>query len=219
MYKKIEKNATPLSSIIEFSRGVKTSDDNRFILKEYINDDCRRVFRGKNIKGYCLNWNGEYIWYRPDLMREKAGCVPYTKKFFETPEKLVTQRINSSSQLLVTYDNQQNYFLDTTNVSKYTTWDKTTSLKYLCGLLNSKLLNFWYCRKYKMPTIGIYELHSIPIKVMSDQKPIIALTDQILNAKKISPTANTTAFETEIDRMVYELYGLTEAEIAIIENN
>ncbi len=31
------------------------------------------------------------------------------------------------------------------------------------------------------------------------------------------PTADTSALESEIDRMVYRLYGLTEEEISIIE--
>ena len=41
----------------------------------------------------------------------------------------------------------------------------------------------------------------------------------ILTAKKANPQADTTALETEIDQMVYELYGLTEEEIAIVEGS
>jgi hypothetical protein len=41
--------------------------------------------------------------------------------------------------------------------------------------------------------------------------------DRILAAKKRDPKADTTAWEREIDRLVYELYGLTEDEIAIVE--
>jgi adenine-specific DNA-methyltransferase len=41
----------------------------------------------------------------------------------------------------------------------------------------------------------------------------------VLEMKKSNPNADTTALEKEIDRLVYELYGLTEEEIAIIENN
>ena len=168
IFKKIEEGSSPLSDFIRFSRGIKTSDDKRFIINEQRNTECKKVYRGRNLKAYKLNWNGEYIWYRPDLMRQKVGCVPHTKEFFDVPEKLVTQRVNSSRQLLVAYDNQQNYFLDTTNVSNYSTWDGKTPLKYLCGLLNSKLINFWYCKKYLMPTIGGYELHSIPIKTINN---------------------------------------------------
>ena len=94
-------------------------------------------------------------------MREKVGCLPHTKKLFEVPEKLVTQRVNSSGQLLVTYDNEQHYCLDTTNVSVL---DKelSVSIKYILVVLNSKMINWWFNDKFKMPTISGYELHQIP---------------------------------------------------------
>jgi hypothetical protein len=43
------------------------------------------------------------------------------------------------------------------------------------------------------------------------------VTLHLLAAKQRDPEANTTALEREIDRHVYELYGLTEEEIAIVE--
>jgi len=218
LYDKIELNSILLENVIQFSRGIKTSDDNRFVLKECKDNDCFKVFRGKNIKAFCLNWNGEYIWYRPDLMKEKVGCVPNSKEFFEVPEKLVTQRVNSSFQLLVTYDNEQNYFLDTVNVSRYSSWNKEVSLKYLCGLLNSKLINFWYCNKYNMPTIGIYEIHSVPIKLAANQIPIINLVEKIIIEKKITQNTNTNLFQSEIDKLVYKLYDLTYDEVKLIDS-
>jgi len=50
----------------------------------------------------------------------------------------------------------------------------------------------------------------------------------ILTSKKANPQADppekhcragTSALETEIDQMVYELYGLTDEEIAIVEES
>lgn len=219
IFKKIEEGSLLLSEFIRFSRGIKTSDDKRFIINEQRNSDCKKVYRGRNLKAYQLNWNGEYIWYRPDLMRQKVGCVPHTKEFFDVPEKLVTQRVNSSRQLLVAYDNQQNYFLDTTNVSNYSTWNGKTPLKYLCGLLNSKLINFWYCKKYLMPTIGGYELHSIPIKTTNDYRPIITLVDEAISAAQNNNLIVLSQKMKEIDKIVYDIYGLTDAEIKIIEQS
>lgn len=215
LYQKIEFNSVILEKIIQFSRGIKTSDDERFILKVN-NKDCYKVFRGKNIKAYSLNWNNEYVWYRPDLMKQKVGCVPNSREFFEVPEKLVTQRVNSSHKLLVAYDNKQNYFMDTVNVSRYSSWNHNISLKYLCGLLNSKLINFWYCNKYNMPTIGIYELHSVPIKISENQTQIIEFVDLILSAKKTDPQSNTTALEHQIDELVFKLYDLKYSEVLVV---
>ena len=41
--------------------------------------------------------------------------------------------------------------------------------------------------------------------------------DAILAAKAVAPNADTTNLENEIDKLVYELYNLTEDEIAIME--
>ena len=215
-----------MGSVIQFTRGIKTSNDKRFIHKERKNRDYFKLFRGKNIKAYSLHWSGEYIWYRPDLMREKVGCLPHSRELFEVPEKLITQRVNSSMQLLVAYDTSESFFLDTTNVSKLDTLNNNYKLKFILTILNSMLINYWYCKKYRMPTIGLYELHSIPIKPIDkrSQKPFICLGDKILaltesddylqNPQK---QAKVKALEVEIDQMVYQLYGLTPEEIKIVE--
>lgn len=58
-----------------------------------------------------------------------------------------------------------------------------------------------------------------PIIKASDDKQnnIITFVDEIIYAKCTNPNKDTTALETEIDRLVYQLYGLTEEEIAIVE--
>ena len=59
----------------------------------------------------------------------------------------------------------------------------------------------------------------IPIATVDKnaQSSIITIVDRVLSAKKTNPLADTTAEEREIDRLVYNLYGLTEEEIAVIE--
>ena len=44
-------------------------------------------------------------------------------------------------------------------------------------------------------------------------------TDGILGAKRANPQADTSALEREIDQLVYQLYGLTEEELNIVEAN
>lgn len=63
-------------------------------------------------------------------------------------------------------------------------------------------------------------LKNIPIKIsIEHQQPIITLVNQILEAKHANPQADTSALEAQIDQLVYELYGLTQEEIDIIEGN
>ncbi len=68
-----------------------------------------------------------------------------------------------------------------------------------------------------MPTIGIYELHSVPVKISKDQNYIIKLADQILSSKQENPQSNTTALERQIDELVYKLYDLTYEEVQVVE--
>jgi len=222
VFRSIERDAIPLSQIIRFSRGIKTSNDKKFITSKIgkIDNEYHKVFRGKNIKAYTITWGNEYIWYRPDLMRKKEGCLPHSTNFFEAPEKIVTQRVNSSMQLLAAYDNQKRYFLDTVNVSDYEAWRKDIPMKFICALLNSAAINFYYCNKYRMPTIGGYELHSIPIKlgVREAREKIICLFDKIIGLDSENKKKKRELM-LRIDQIVYDLYGLTKKEIEIIENS
>jgi hypothetical protein len=52
-----------------------------------------------------------------------------------------------------------------------------------------------------------------------NQNNISNKVDQILSLKKENPQTDTTALEREIDLMVYELYGLSEEEIGIVEGS
>jgi len=48
---------------------------------------------------------------------------------------------------------------------------------------------------------------------------IYYFVSRILSLKKSDPQADISVLEAEIDRMVYELYGLTNDEIAIVEGS
>ena len=106
-------------------------------------------------------------------------------------------------------------------IIKTTRWD----LKFLTGILNSKVISFWLRNKGKMQgenyQIDKEPLMSIPIPIVdeTEQKSITDIIKQIIKIKTDNPSADTSALESEIDRLVYQLYGLTEEEIKIIEGN
>ena len=57
----------------------------------------------------------------------------------------------------------------------------------------------------------------IPKITTAEEQPFVKLVNQILAAKAADPPADTSNLEVEVDRLVYELYGLTEEEIALVE--
>ena len=53
--------------------------------------------------------------------------------------------------------------------------------------------------------------------VQNIESRITTLVDNILYSKRLDPSADTTADEQEIDRLVYHLYGLTYDEVKIVD--
>jgi hypothetical protein len=116
------------------------------------------------------------------------------------------------------YDDGQHYLPS----NGYILTSKGTSVKYLLGLLNSNLLKFYFGFIGIMTAGGAFTLkhatiQQLSIVVADDPQPIIALVDKILCAKRENPAADTSKWEREIDVQVYQLYGLTDEEIAIVE--
>jgi len=62
-------------------------------------------------------------------------------------------------------------------------------------------------------------LRPLTYTIESTVAQIEQLVSTILEAKNQNPQVDTINWEREIDKLVYKLYGLTEEEIKIIENN
>lgn len=96
------------------------------------------------------------------------------------------------------------------------------SLKYVLGLLNSSLMKWIIydicpvkmgdARKY-----GLNYIKKLPIPLGSDvlKEKISGIVDKIIEHKKRN--LDSKSLENEIDKIVFELYGITEDEIKIIE--
>ena len=111
-------------------------------------------------------------------------------------------------------NNQHRYDLE--NLSKQ------VDLFYLLGILNSQMAGFLLADQ-RGGDYHIYPEHirniPIPIAPSDTQNRIGNIAKSILNLKKGNPSTDTSALEQEIDRLVYQLYGLTDKEIKIIEGN
>lgn len=143
------------------------------------------------------------------------------ERFFESGEKIVSVR--KCIEPIFSYLNNEAYVMLSLNVIK----TQRINVKYLTGLLNSKLVAFWLKHKGKMQgnnyQIDKEPLLNIPIvdtnsknKKLADE--LINLVDEILKVKEQDKNANTQELENKINFLVYKLYNLTEEEIKIIEN-
>jgi type I restriction-modification system DNA methylase subunit len=108
-------------------------------------------------------------------------------------------------------------------------------IKCLMGILNSKVFDY-IVKSQSTPLRGGYvkfskqyiETVPIPLPDKSNEKRIVQLVDAMLSLNKQLAAAKTPheqaslrgqidATDRQIDAIVYELYGLTEEEIAIVE--
>ena len=153
--------------------------------------------------------------------RQDKGRTPYNLRncaYYEdfAKEKLLWIELVGRGRFA--YDN-------TGIIGEATTFTMTGEhIKYLCGVLNARLIR-WYLWQIA-PTSGMGTLRwkkvyvqTIPVPRLSAamQRPLVRLVERILKAKASNPNADTAGLESEIDRRVYALYGLTDEEIAAVE--
>ena len=140
------------------------------------------------------------------------------KEQFFQGEKIISLR-KCVERPCFSYSDFDCYVTQTFFSIKTTRWN----MKFLTGVLNSKLVAFWLRHKGKMQgnnyQVDKEPLQGIPLPLidLSLQQPIIDLVDVILTKKKQSPQADILDLENSIDRLVYKLYGLSENEIKIVE--
>lgn len=205
-----------LGDIAEFSLGIKTSNDKKFISNSPFPEDSYRLIRGRNIQRYNTPLSHEWIWYRPDLFMEKVGAGPRKLENFLVKKKILIQDI--AQEICATIDSSMYLCNDTINL--IFSIDNKFKFEYILGLLNSKPVRFWHKKIFPEGLhIKIYQLKEIPIPVVSFEKQdtIVDFVKQILLMNKSNPNADTSSLEREIDKLVYQLYNLNPEEIAIIE--
>jgi adenine-specific DNA-methyltransferase len=154
----------------------------------------------------------------------KEGLVNKTKCWYEYQQ--VNKTVDYNTEYIV-YPNVSlgnNFTLTKGSVIDMTGFLIKSNSRYLLAILNSKLIaflmNIWsISRRGGYLEYKVQYIEKIPIKNISEneQKPFIELVEKVLEGHKNDN--DTTDLESQIDQLVYQLYGLTEEEIKIIENS
>ncbi len=195
--------------------------------KKYLTDNGSKpmLVKGVQIARYVFKTTNE------EISQGKIEFVD-TEEFFKKcsaekqeqikHERIVMQGLSgiNEKQRLKSVLVPENYILaNSANFFKYQT---SYPIKLLLALFNSKLLNSIFKATSTSSNVNGYEVDALPLPQLSEenselQQQIISLVDKILATKKANHTADTTAFEAEIDRLVYALYDLTDDEIKFVE--
>ena len=238
----IDNHALKINSIAEMYSGVKASevgkgtppqtakvrDEKPFTSLRREDENWSPLYDGKHIGRYQILWsNNNWIKYG------KWIAAPREPKNF-IGEKILLRKIVGKT-LIATYVNDTSYCNTLLFILKLEK-DSTFSYKSLLAILNSKLIGWYYINKFQIssedtfPQIMIRDILQFPLPLLTEQSKmkIENLVTQIIESKKSMQDAKTenekeylekkcSIINRQIDALVYELYGLTEEEIKIIE--
>ena len=207
----LHKTKRKLEDYVEIVRGMECGFNHNSISKDIGN---YKIIKGEHIDKYLIKPTDWYI--NPDRCEKK---VIKSEKTYQTTPKLVTKFVSNSLDFAL---DDFGYYNTNVVYNVLIKDDYSKYLKFFLGLCNSKLINFWFFNTYVnddklFPHIQKNQLDSIPIIIPNNTKSITDLVNQILSAKKENPMANISELEGQIDRLVYDLYNLTDSEIGIVE--
>ncbi|OGU11801.1 MAG: hypothetical protein A2X61_06015 [Ignavibacteria bacterium GWB2_35_12] len=159
-----------------------------------------------------------------------AYIYPKNLAYFEQ-EKILIRELGDKPNMF--FDNEN--FYHTAKIYSLLLKDKSNlNYLYMLGILNSKILNFFikntseiWGTSHKFKT---QFLNPFPIPNLTDRKvkiDMVSLVDRMLKLHKDKQTASDfdrkqidqyiAKTDKEIDKLVYELYTLTEEEIKVVE--
>jgi adenine-specific DNA-methyltransferase len=228
---KLFENSFPLKEVCDAYFGIQTFDRTKFVSDINIDENYRPIIDGTNIEPYFLKEAIEYVNFIPKAI--KSGG----KEFIYLKNRICVRQIGKTP--IATFVKSGIFTLNTI-YNIYVRDNQKAELYFLLGIINSKLLKFYwvnknYDHKETFPKVKKESLLNIPIKIINKENKakhdkLVQLVEQMLQSKqqlqteKIEKNKNyleqkCTNLDKQIDNLVYELYDLTEDEIKIIENN
>jgi adenine-specific DNA-methyltransferase len=244
---RIKKDSEPLSNYADAVWGVKIyqrgkgkphqdgseSNTRSFHSAARTKDTHKPLLGGRAIQRYSLEWEGEFVDYGEWL------AEPRSPEWF-VGTRILVREVTANGNIQATL--VEGDFVFSNSIDGIRLKNNRYSILYILGVLNSKLISFFHSNtsanafKDAFPKVLIKDLLNLPLPKnelsTADERArhdrMVQLVDQMLEAKKQLASARTERDKTfyenkcatldrQIDSLVYELYGLTEAEIAIVE--
>ena len=185
------------------------------------------LLRGSLIQRYVNLWDHNYwIQYGPWL------AAPRDPKIFKAPLKIVIRQTGDAIVATIIEEG----FVMRNNLHVVLPDKKEYDLRFILGVINSKLEDFFYScinpeKGEALAEVKKKHAEQLIIPKVEDekQKPIIDLVGQLLELKekiRINKVPQSQeilkrqveAIDRQIDQLVYQLYDLTDEEIRIVES-
>lgn len=226
-----------LGEICFIRQCIKTGNDEKLVISSdsKLKEPWKKSLRGKSISRYGTTEKNVYLKYGNWLARNWKNT-----SFYETNKIAIRE---TGKRITATLDLEKRYFLSSLYAIYYKQEElnNENDLKFLLGILNSELANYYIKLIALNLTEGAFtkvrtnQLARLPIVNLkssseeSSKNEIVKLVDQLLklNEEKVDTKLETKInqlqskidyCENRINEIVYQLYGLTEDEKVTIEN-
>jgi len=242
LIEKMERGCVPLESLVELNRGIhayrtdgygksrfargpqtkRDKEQQSYHARKPMDSTYLPEIKGKDVFRFAFVPTGDFISYG-DWLAE-----PREPKYFRNPK--VTVRKVLGTKLHGTFIREP-MAIDQSLYVLISPENDLKQLKFILGILLSRV-GAWYLRtKYAIydalyPWYTRKQLATFPIKKFDERLVVLvdkmlALAPKLLAARLDSERATlqnaVTTTDQQIDALVYELYGLTAAEIKLVE--
>ena len=181
----------------------------------------KQFYSTKKGKNRLPMWRGDNVGKYYPQSQPKEYCDIKASNTHNAIRRIVIQQISNQGQPFRTkaFISDKNFICG--NSTNYLIAKNNENLYFYLGLINSKAFNFYFNYFSFTNHITVGELERVPIPKITakNQKiadKIVNLVEKILESK--SQGKDSTAIESQIDDLVYELYDLSKIEKALVES-
>jgi len=161
LLQKIEKDTSPLKKFSVVKYGIKTGDNEKYISDKKEKDNYKKCLLGRNIGRYVTNWDNKFLNYGKWLAGYREENIEIKKILIQYTRKLSLLR-----RIIATLDEKGEYY--PLNSLSYVYSNSNFSDYVLLGILNSKLMNFYFANTYI--DIGIKPVYLVKLPIRNEIK-------------------------------------------------
>jgi hypothetical protein len=180
--------------------------------------------KGRDISRWCHNKPSNFLRHNyEDYLDDEIDTFRFSSEFLELKPKIIYRQ--TANTIIASIDYNGLYLDKTVHlIVPKTNWKNYPPL-FLLGLLNSHFFAYLYSylsqetegRAFAQVKTTYIKKLPLPTKMGQSQIWIESIVKEILIQKEKSPLADVSEFEEQINKLVFELYGLDELETTTIE--
>ena len=229
---RLNKNFPKLSDVSTINRGLITGDRDKYFSDKKLSDEYVQILAGSDVSRYFAKKPSEYVLFK----KPKGSGGSWDADMHLAPHKILVRQIGTKPMACLIKEpiavTGNLFTLRSSNIEEEL---------YILGIFNSKLIEFFWKImfsdfKNSFPQVTIFSISQVPIFVLNLTNPaekakhdkMVSLVEQMLSSQKSLAMAQTPqqkeilerqieVTDKAIDSLVYELYGLTNEEIKIVE--